>query len=83
MGQMQVSMGRRVANARRAAGLSGEQLGNVIGVGRSTMSKIESGRRALDGFELVRLAEELGVQIEVPPAYIRAATRTGRNAYAR
>lgn len=28
-------------------------------------------------------AEELGVQIEVPPAYIRAATRTGRNAYAR
>ena len=28
-------------------------------------------------------AEELGVQIEVTPAYIRAATRTGRNAYAR
>ena len=71
MGQMQVSMGRRVANARRAGGLSGEQLGNVIGVGRSTMSKIESGRRALDGFELVRLAEELGVQprelVGLPP----------------
>jgi 2,4-dienoyl-CoA reductase-like NADH-dependent reductase (Old Yellow Enzyme family) len=28
-------------------------------------------------------AEELGVQIEVPPAYIRAATRAGRNAFAR
>ena len=28
-------------------------------------------------------AEALGVRIEVPPPYIRAATRTGLNAHAR
>ena len=52
--------GRRVAEARRRAGLSQSGLADLCGVAQQTVSKIERGRMVpLDKLKL-RLAEELG-----------------------
>lgn len=53
-------VGARVADARKRAGLTQEALGAVLGVDKTVMSKIEHGRRRLDGFELALVAERLG-----------------------
>jgi Zn-dependent peptidase ImmA (M78 family)/transcriptional regulator with XRE-family HTH domain len=55
-----VEVGKRVAEARKRAGLTQEALGAVVGVDKTAMSKIEHGRRRLDGFELSLVAEATG-----------------------
>ncbi|HEY4018321.1 MAG TPA: XRE family transcriptional regulator [Pseudonocardiaceae bacterium] len=57
----QKEMGARIAAARRKRGLTGTQLGEVIGLRKDQISKLESGRRGVDITELVILAEALGV----------------------
>src|SRR5581483_10125696 len=55
--------GTRVADARKRAGLTQEALGVALGVDKTVMSKIEHGRRRLDGFELALVAESTGTTV--------------------
>jgi transcriptional regulator with XRE-family HTH domain len=57
-------IGDSIAAARRHKGLTGGRLGELIGLGKDQVSKIESGRRGVDGTELVRLAAALDVTFE-------------------
>ena len=56
-------VGRRVAEARKAADLSHEELAGRLGLDRTAVSKIESGHRRVDTLEFTRLARELGRSI--------------------
>lgn len=53
-------VGGLIAGARRAAGLSQAALAAQVGVGRTAMSRIESGSRGLASVELARIARALG-----------------------
>ena len=53
-------IGARVAQARKLAGLTQGAVAEVLGTDKTAMSKIEHGRRRLDGFELALVAERLG-----------------------
>ena len=59
-----VVVGQRIADARKAAGLSQEQLAGELGVDRTVVSKIESGDRRVDTLELAQLARVLKRSIE-------------------
>src|SRR5664280_86722 len=61
---MEVLMiGERLRAARRAAGLTQDELGRRIGVTNVAVSKYERGLVTPDGERLVHLAEALGVQV--------------------
>lgn len=53
-------IGQRISAARITKGITQATLADVLGVGSTVMSKIEAGKRRLDGFELAVLAEALG-----------------------
>lgn len=67
-------VGRRVREARVAAGLSQDALGKKLGLGRTVVAKIESGARELDALELAKLADVLGLPLghflTEPPAVL-------------
>jgi Zn-dependent peptidase ImmA (M78 family)/transcriptional regulator with XRE-family HTH domain len=55
-------VGRRIADARRRAGMTQEQLGAALGgLDKTKVSKIESGRRRLDISEVALAAAALGI----------------------
>ncbi len=54
-------IGARIGEARLAAGLSQGQLAERLGVDRTAVVRLESGKRHVDAVELYRLAELLGV----------------------
>lgn len=56
-------LGRAIADARTAAGLSQAALGRLTRLGQTAISKIETGQRKLDAVELVEIAEELGIEV--------------------
>lgn len=56
-------LGKKIRQAREHAGLSQEQLGEVLGLGQRSMSEIENGKRRLAVAELPILAEALQVPI--------------------
>ena len=56
-------VGARVAAARKQRHMSGTELGEIIGLRKDQISKIESGRRRLDIAELPRVASALGVTV--------------------
>jgi transcriptional regulator with XRE-family HTH domain len=56
------TLGRRVREAREAAGVSQEEASAAIGVSQPTYSRIEIGDRPLKGDELVQLADRFGVR---------------------
>jgi Zn-dependent peptidase ImmA (M78 family)/transcriptional regulator with XRE-family HTH domain len=56
-------VGARVAAARKQRRMSGTELGQIIGLRKDQISKIESGRRRLDIAELPRVAAALGVTV--------------------
>lgn len=58
-----IGLGRAIANARSAAGVSQAALGRVTGLGQTAISRIESGQRKLDAVELVEIADELGIEV--------------------
>ncbi|MGH3252451.1 MAG: helix-turn-helix domain-containing protein [Trebonia sp.] len=77
-------VGERVAAARKRAALSGSELGEMVGLRKDQISKIETGRRRLDVAELPRFAAALGVtvrhllgQAERPALAIAARLATG------
>ncbi len=50
-------LGARVREAREYRGLSQEEVAKYLGIPRSALSHIESGRRRIDALELKRLGE--------------------------
>jgi Zn-dependent peptidase ImmA (M78 family)/DNA-binding XRE family transcriptional regulator len=50
-------LGKRIAEARKAAGMTQQELGGRTDLDRTSVSKIESGFRAVDALELARIAE--------------------------
>lgn len=59
-----MSLGSRIAELRRKANLSQEQLANAIGVSRSTISMWETGKRTPDAESLKRMADIFGVSVD-------------------
>ena len=57
-------LGRRVASARKRAGVTQEELAHRLGVDRTAVAKIEAGRRRVSAPELARLADALGYPME-------------------
>jgi uncharacterized protein len=58
------ALGRRIAEARRAKGLTQEALAATVSLDRTAVSKIESGRRNLSSSELGGMARVLGRPLE-------------------
>ncbi len=67
-------VGARVAAGRKARGLSQDDLAGELGLDRTAITKIETGRRHINSLELARLADALGRPLEWfvsdPPASI-------------
>lgn len=64
-------VGRRVAELRRAAGLTQEQVAEQLGVSTRALAYIESGRENLTLCTMVAVANVLGASVAeffVPPA---------------
>ena len=57
-------LGERVARARNAARLNQQELASKIGIDRTALTKVESGKRGIDALELARMATILGRPIE-------------------
>jgi Zn-dependent peptidase ImmA (M78 family)/DNA-binding XRE family transcriptional regulator len=69
------AVGVRIAEARRVAGITQEQLAEDAGFDRTALSKIETGRRQINSLELARLAQALRrplewFVVEPPPAIL-------------
>lgn len=56
-------LGARVAALREARGMTGQQLGDVLGLSRSQVSKIEHGSRRLEVSELAEIADAFEVSL--------------------
>lgn len=63
-GHLQFEVGRMLCQLRRARGLTQEELGQLLLVGRTTVQHWESGRRDPGTVMLVRLAHAL----DAPPS---------------
>lgn len=59
-----IEFGRRLADARTAAGYTQGELAARLGVDRTAVSKIENGDRKVDSLELARFAELLAQPIQ-------------------
>ena len=66
-------VGERLAEARRAAGLSQTDVGRRLGVPQSRVAKLETGDRRLQFLEAFEYADLYGVGIEAFHADRRAA----------
>jgi Zn-dependent peptidase ImmA (M78 family)/DNA-binding XRE family transcriptional regulator len=76
------ALGSRVADARKAAGLSQEEVARNLGVDRTAVTKIERGQRQVDSLELARLAGLLRRPIDwfvSPPAPAASSRRAARD----
>ncbi|HEY9476624.1 MAG TPA: helix-turn-helix transcriptional regulator [Mycobacteriales bacterium] len=65
-------IGERVAEARRAAGLSQADLAGRVGMDRTALVRVEAGERKVSALELMRLAEQLGRSTGWAPSIWRA-----------
>ncbi|MFD9930122.1 helix-turn-helix transcriptional regulator [[Kitasatospora] papulosa] len=57
------TLGQRLATARRNAGLSQEQLGDLVGVERRTIQRYEGGSRDPRFTDLLLIADAIGVPL--------------------
>lgn len=62
---MREEVGRQLAELRKAAGMTQEQLSELSGLNRANISKIESGRYNVSLDILGKICEVLGVRIEL------------------
>ena len=69
-----ILFGRRLAELRKAQGVSQEQLALMSGVARSYVSGVERGQRNIALLNIVRLAQALGL----PPAKLFEPTERER-----
>ncbi|MBZ4422988.1 ImmA/IrrE family metallo-endopeptidase [Myxococcus sp. RHSTA-1-4] len=68
-------LGARLAEARKAAGLSQAELAAALNLDRTVITKLEAGERKLDAIELTRIAERLNRPLDwflvpSPPAVV-------------
>jgi PhzF family phenazine biosynthesis protein len=74
------AMGRRLQLLRGERHLTQEELGRAIGLDRSRISRYEKGRVGLNGWNVARLAEVLGVTTDellgVKPALLHPSSRS-------
>ncbi|MFT4038999.1 MAG: XRE family transcriptional regulator [Thermomicrobiales bacterium] len=68
-------IGERLAEARRARGLTQQQAADVIGVARTTITAMEKGERRPRATELVKLAQHYGQPVQ---EFVRAEEATPR-----
>lgn len=59
------ALGKRIAEVRKAAGISQAQAAQAIEVSQPTYHRIEVGERVLKGAELVQLADLFGVRVSL------------------
>jgi len=59
-----MTLGNRIRDKRKAKGLTLQQLGDVFGISRSSVSDWERGATRPDPAKLVRLADALGTTVE-------------------
>jgi SOS-response transcriptional repressor LexA len=59
-----MSLGDRIREKRKAKGMSGQQLGDVFGISRSSVSDWERGATRPDADKFVRLAQALDTTVE-------------------
>lgn len=71
MGTMDI--GKKLQLAREEAGLSQEQLANLLGCAQSTLSNYEKGKRRLYLTQLEQIAEALGKPIDY---FVESTTTT-------
>ncbi|MEU8025982.1 helix-turn-helix domain-containing protein [Micromonospora haikouensis] len=57
------TLGERIRDARKRAGLSQEDLGRAVGLERTAMNKIEGGVRKVTALELADIAAAIGVRM--------------------
>ena len=57
-------LGDRIRQARKAAGLSQEELGSRVGLNRSSISNVEKGRQRI----LAHVLMDFSAALKVPPA---------------
>jgi len=57
------TLGQRIKKARKAAGLTQEQLGAIAGVSGVAIMRYEKGQREPSGQPLLRIAQALGVDV--------------------
>jgi Zn-dependent peptidase ImmA (M78 family)/transcriptional regulator with XRE-family HTH domain len=57
------TLGERIREARKRAGVSQEELGRAIGLDRTAVNKIEGGIRKVTALELSDIAAEIGVRM--------------------
>ena len=58
-----MTIGQRIKSSRRAKGMSQEELGQRLGIGKSTVSEWESGKRPLPIDTMEQISEILGVSV--------------------
>ena len=58
-----MSIGSRIRSARKSAGMSQEELGKRLDIGKSSISEWESGKRALPIDVVEQISEILGVSV--------------------
>ena len=80
------AVGARVTQARCALGLTQEQLGSKVGLGRTVIAKIEHGNRTLSALELAQLAQVTDLPIdwfvtESPPVVASHRTAVPRETH--
>lgn len=79
-----MTLGAKIREKRKAKGLTLQQLGDVFGISRSSVSEWESNRSAPSNDKLVRLADVLGTTIadllsdngSKPPVIVESKTRS-------
>ena len=58
-------IGQRIAALRKLAGLSQEQLSDLAGLQRTHVSRIEAGKYDATAFTVQRIAEALGMTVDI------------------
>jgi len=79
--QTWVEFGKRVAQARKAAGFTQSDLASSVGLERTAVTKIESGTRRIDSLELARISDVLRRSVSwflVTPSPAVVSRRTAR-----
>jgi len=81
-----VTLGQRLRDYRKSRKMTLQDLGQIVGINPSTLSKIENGKIALNYSTVLKIAEDLSTPIanfigpieQTPPSGRRAITRHGK-----
>jgi transcriptional regulator with XRE-family HTH domain len=71
-GPFYTALGKRIREARRAKKLTQEKLSYSVGLSRTSVTNIETGRQPIYAHTVVQIAQLLGVQVSdiLPPPFV-------------